>query len=140
MRRPPRQRFRHRRRGVPHPICGWSSEPLLGELSSRTSRTHMVIRDSLSICFYMRRPPQEVAPLVMRALERYFRETGPALGLYSDMDGYWHEAGMTWAGRPSKLPCERARGAPLGRITIRAQLRPRGARTGTGPPALAGAS
>jgi TseV toxin immunity protein TsiV len=50
----------------------------------------LLIRDSLSITFYMCRPHEEVASAVMRSLDTYLRSVGPnVLGLYADEDGYW---------------------------------------------------
>ena len=50
------------------------------------------VRESVSICFYMRRPHREVAPAVMRALEAYRRAIAPhTLAWYPDMDGDWRE-------------------------------------------------
>jgi hypothetical protein len=53
---------------------------------------HPCIRESLSICFYMRHPHLEVAPAVMRALETYRRAISPeALSWYPDREGDWQE-------------------------------------------------
>jgi hypothetical protein len=50
------------------------------------------VRESISICFYMRRSNQEVAPAVLRALEVYRRAAGPqALSWYPDLGGEWQE-------------------------------------------------
>jgi hypothetical protein len=50
------------------------------------------VRESLSICFYMRRPHHEVAPAVMRALEAYRRAIAPhRLAWYPDLEGDWRE-------------------------------------------------
>ncbi|ATB35099.1 hypothetical protein CYFUS_000511 [Cystobacter fuscus] len=52
----------------------------------------ILIRDGLSICFYMRRHHHEVAQGVMRSLETYLRVLGPeALGWYADSEGDWQE-------------------------------------------------
>jgi hypothetical protein len=52
----------------------------------------LLIRDSLSITFYMCRPHEEVASAVMRSLDAYLRAVGPdALGLYADMEGDWQK-------------------------------------------------
>ncbi|MET0403531.1 MAG: DUF3396 domain-containing protein [Cystobacter sp.] len=59
----------------------------------------ILIRDGLSICFYMRRQHREIAQGVMRALETYSRAVEPAtLGWYADDEGDWQEldeAGQT---------------------------------------------
>jgi hypothetical protein len=48
----------------------------------------ILIRDGLSICFYMRRHHREVAQGVMRSLETYLQTFGPeALGWYVDDEG-----------------------------------------------------
>ena len=52
----------------------------------------VLIRDGLSICFYMRRSHEQVAAGVMRSLEAYLRALGPrALGWYADSEGDWQE-------------------------------------------------
>lgn len=50
------------------------------------------VRDSTSICFYMRRSHPEVAPAVLRALEVYRRAVGPqTLAWYPDHEGEWQQ-------------------------------------------------
>lgn len=49
-------------------------------------------RDGLRFCFFLNREHREVAPFVMRSLERYAATAGPALGQYFD-DSYWHRDG-----------------------------------------------
>lgn len=50
----------------------------------------LLIRDSLSLTFYMRCTHAEVAAAVMRSLDVYLRAVGPdALGLYADQEGDW---------------------------------------------------
>lgn len=52
----------------------------------------LVLREGLSICFYMRRSHPELARDVRRALEKYLRAVGPqALGWYLDSEGDWQE-------------------------------------------------
>ncbi|ATB29351.1 type VI immunity family protein [Melittangium boletus] len=52
----------------------------------------ILIRDGISLCFYMRRPHEEVAPAVMASLDAYLRAVGPqALGWYLDTEGDWQE-------------------------------------------------
>jgi hypothetical protein len=64
----------------------------------------MLIRESLSLRFYMRRPHSEVATLVLGALERYCVEVGPALGQYVDHEGDWRPLDDTgWAHVREKL-------------------------------------
>ncbi|WP_257457551.1 DUF3396 domain-containing protein [Archangium lipolyticum] len=53
---------------------------------------YLLIRDGLTLTFYMRRAHAEVAPAVLRALGIYRSMVGPnALGLYTDAEGNWHE-------------------------------------------------
>lgn len=50
----------------------------------------LLVRDSLSLTFYMRRTHEEVAAAVLRSLDTYLRAVGPdALGLYADQEGDW---------------------------------------------------
>lgn len=57
-----------------------------------SERGTLLIRESLSLCFYMRRPHMEVAPAVLRSLEAYLRAVGQqALSLYVDEEGEWQE-------------------------------------------------
>ena len=54
--------------------------------------SHLAIRESLSICFYMRRTHQELGAAVLRALEVYQRAVGPqALAWYADDQEDWSE-------------------------------------------------
>lgn len=49
----------------------------------------MVLREGLSLCFYMKRAHKEVREGVQRALETYLREVGPqALGWYAGEEEY----------------------------------------------------
>jgi hypothetical protein len=53
---------------------------------------YLLIREGLSLTFYMRRAHEEVAPAVLSALDSYRRHIGPsALGRYTDQEGYWHD-------------------------------------------------
>jgi hypothetical protein len=53
---------------------------------------YVLVRDGLSLCFYMRRPHAEMAQAVARSLDAYLRAVEPhALALYADDDGYWQE-------------------------------------------------
>jgi hypothetical protein len=57
----------------------------------RTEGGYLLVREGLSINFYMRRSHAEVAPAVMRSLDAYLRAMGPgALGLYA-AEGEWRE-------------------------------------------------
>jgi hypothetical protein len=50
------------------------------------------IRDSISICFYMKRPHQEVIRGVLRSLDVYRQAISPQrLGWYVGLDGDWYE-------------------------------------------------
>jgi hypothetical protein len=58
----------------------------------RAESGNLLIRDGLSLTFYMSPSHEEVAPAVLRSLDVYLRMVGPtALGVYTDLDGYWHE-------------------------------------------------
>jgi hypothetical protein len=49
----------------------------------------LLVREGLSLSFYMRRNHREVAPLVQRSLETYLRAVGSeALGWYADQEGF----------------------------------------------------
>ncbi len=51
---------------------------------------YLLLREGLSLSFYMRRPHGEIAQDVMRSLEAYLRAIGPqALGWYADTEGSW---------------------------------------------------
>lgn len=53
---------------------------------------YLTIRDSVSICFYMRRSHEEVVDAVMRALDIYRRAVGEqTLAWYPDYEGDWQE-------------------------------------------------
>lgn len=50
----------------------------------------LIIRDGLWICFYLRRPPHEIAQEVMRSFDIYLRAVGPqALAWYNNHQGDW---------------------------------------------------
>lgn len=51
----------------------------------------LVMREGLSLCFYMKRPHREIAPMVMRALERYAQAIGgmQELSTYLEDGLYW---------------------------------------------------
>jgi hypothetical protein len=50
----------------------------------------MLVRDGLSLCFFMKRLHSEIAPGVMRSLEYYLQALGPsALDSYADPNGEW---------------------------------------------------
>jgi Protein of unknown function (DUF3396) len=52
----------------------------------------LLVREGLSICFYMRRSHVEIAQAVIRSLETYLRAVGPqALRWYVDQEGDWQE-------------------------------------------------
>ncbi len=51
-----------------------------------------LLREGLSLCFYIRRPHQEIARGVLRSLDTYLHAVGPhALGKYVDEEGYMQE-------------------------------------------------
>jgi len=53
---------------------------------------YLTIRESVSICFYMRRPHRDVVEAVMHSLEVYRRAVGPqTLAWYADYEGDWQE-------------------------------------------------
>ncbi|REG27724.1 uncharacterized protein DUF3396 [Archangium gephyra] len=50
---------------------------------------HIILRDSLGLCFYIRHPHQEIVRGVLQSLETYLNEVGPgALGTYVEHSGY----------------------------------------------------
>ena len=52
----------------------------------------LVVREGLSICFYMRHSHKELAQQTLRSLDTYVRAVGPqALGWYVDPEGDWRE-------------------------------------------------
>lgn len=56
----------------------------------RAQGGYLLIRDGLSICFFMKRPHAEVVPGLMRSFETYLRTVGPtALNAYVDEEGEW---------------------------------------------------
>jgi hypothetical protein len=58
----------------------------------RAENGHLLVREGLSLCFYMRRPHDEVKQAALKSLETYLRVVGPrALSLYADMEGDWQE-------------------------------------------------
>lgn len=65
----------------------------------------LFIRESVNITFYMRRPHQESALAVRRALDVYLRAVGPGtLGWYLDSEGDWQELDTQgWERTQSKL-------------------------------------
>jgi hypothetical protein len=53
---------------------------------------YLLIREGLSLCFYMRQPHEEVGPSVLEAVQAYVRAVGPrALGRYADDEGEWQD-------------------------------------------------
>ena len=76
----------------------------------------ILIRDGLSICFYMRRSHGEIALGVMRSLDAYLRALGPsALGWYPDAEGDWQELDVAgWEHIRRKL-----RGNNCGIVTLK---------------------
>jgi Protein of unknown function (DUF3396) len=65
----------------------------------------LVVREGLSICFYMRHSHKEIAPAVTRSLDAYLRAVGPrALGWYVDPEGDWQQLDATgWTHVRNKL-------------------------------------
>lgn len=64
-----------------------------------TAQGDLLVREGLSICFYMRRSHAEVVPAVMGSLDAYLRAVGPgAIGRYVDAEGEPRELdGTGWA-------------------------------------------
>ena len=58
-----------------------------------------LLRERLTITFYIRRSHEEIVPELMRALDAYLQAVGPeALGWYVDPEGDWRELDPTgWA-------------------------------------------
>ncbi|MFL5353598.1 DUF3396 domain-containing protein [Archangium sp.] len=86
-----------------------------------TKEGEFVLREGLSICFYLRRSHPEIAQAVMHSLETYVRVVGPqALGWYVDPEGDWQELDAAgWAHNRLKLlergnPILRLRDSPSG--------------------------
>jgi Protein of unknown function (DUF3396) len=53
---------------------------------------HLLIREGLSLCFYMHRPHVQLKQAVMQSLDTFLRLVGPqALGLYTDEEGDWQD-------------------------------------------------
>jgi hypothetical protein len=53
---------------------------------------YLLVREGLSLCFYMHQPHEEVAPFLMEALLAYVRAVGPrALGRYANYEGEWQD-------------------------------------------------
>ena len=60
------------------------------KLRLRAESGLLVIRDSVSLCFYMRCPSKEVVAGVMSSLDAYVRAVGPrGLDIYADDEGEW---------------------------------------------------
>jgi hypothetical protein len=58
----------------------------------RAQNGHLLLREGLSFCFYLRYSHQELAPGVMRSLDAYLRAVGAqALGWYDDGEGHWRK-------------------------------------------------
>lgn len=56
----------------------------------RAQNGYLLIREGLTLTFYMKRAHSEIAAGVMRSLEAYLRAVGPsALDLYADEEGEW---------------------------------------------------
>jgi hypothetical protein len=54
--------------------------------------SYLYVRESVSICFYMRRSHQDVVHAALRALDIYCQAVGPrALAWYPDIEGDWRE-------------------------------------------------
>jgi len=53
---------------------------------------HLLIREGLSLCFYMHRPHVELRQAVTQSLETFLRIVGPqAFGIYTDEEGDWQD-------------------------------------------------
>ncbi len=66
--------------------------PNLPHLRVQARNGEFLVRDGLSLCFYMRQPHEDIAAAVMEALALYLREVGEsALGWYLDPEGDWQE-------------------------------------------------
>ncbi|HEX8823194.1 MAG TPA: DUF3396 domain-containing protein [Archangium sp.] len=60
----------------------------------RAEDGYLLVRDGLSITFYMRHPHHEVAPAILISLEAYLAAVGlNALSRYMDQEGFFHEMG-----------------------------------------------
>ncbi|WP_052518117.1 DUF3396 domain-containing protein [Archangium violaceum] len=91
------------------------------EIRLDTKQGELVVREGVSICFYMRRSHKEIAQAVMRSLETYSHAVGQqAPGWYVDPEGDWQELdGAGWDHLRLKLlerssPIIRLRDTPSG--------------------------
>jgi TseV toxin immunity protein TsiV len=86
----------------------------------RAENGYLLIRDGVSLTFYMRHPHVRILPGVMRSLDAYVRAVGEdALGIYAGDDGYWQkldDAG--WAYIREKLLNERRTQAHLSDASV----------------------
>ncbi len=72
----------------------------------------VVVREGLSLTFYMRPPHEGVVQRVLAALDVYMRRIAPrTLGLYADEEGYWRELHVASWGRIRREMLER--GCPI---------------------------
>ncbi len=82
-----------------------SMSPPYPRIRAHAESGQLVLREGLSLTFFMHRPHAEVAPAVLCSLEAYLRGVGAqALGWYADEDGCWQrldDAG--WAHVRDKL-------------------------------------
>ncbi|WP_395850922.1 DUF3396 domain-containing protein [Cystobacter fuscus] len=66
--------------------------PRIRRYSLHDTARYLIVRECVSISFYVRRAHAELSRAVMHALEVYLRAVGPrALGLYGDDEGDWQE-------------------------------------------------
>jgi hypothetical protein len=65
----------------------------------RAENGYILVKEGLSVTFYIRRSHQELSPSISRSLESYLHAVGPtSLGLYADEEGDWQlldEAGWS---------------------------------------------
>jgi hypothetical protein len=62
------------------------------KLRLTSSDGYLLVREGLSLCFYMRQPHEELVSAVTEALQAYLRAVGPqALGRVATEDGEWQE-------------------------------------------------
>ncbi|WP_240359921.1 DUF3396 domain-containing protein [Pyxidicoccus trucidator] len=69
---------------------------------------YLLVREGLSLSFYMRQPHAEVAPALIDALQTYLRAVGPnSIGRYADLEGDWQdldEAGWKYVNEKLSWP------------------------------------
>jgi hypothetical protein len=76
---------------------------------------HLLVREGLSLCFYMQRSHAEVSQAVTRALHVYLQAVGPtAVGRYANSEGEWQDLDAAgWERVETELSGRRSRNLVL---------------------------